>query len=296
MATINLSVSDYIASGYISDYTSDGASLSLSASAELFLDTPIVRLDSIQWDECGTWATWPKSKWSPGVEAQLSVSSSANSVAIRGITAQADMSLTSDATGSAIFGPTINFNTSLTADTTLSAIFSMTSASVMSLTASGFAGRIRPFTSASELVLTAIADGRNLRGLTAAPELAITSDANAVVRLTLAADSNLSLSAQALMSPTFLLNAQAQMDLTMFLGGGVVVGAAEPAWTYTVDSETRIHVVPFDQVSDTQGQHFGHDYYKIPINHSESRHYDVLADTRVATVKDATRIQPAEVY
>jgi hypothetical protein len=296
MATINLSVSDYIASGYVSDYTSDGASLSLSASAELFLDTPIVRLGSTQWDECGTWATWPKSKWSPGVEAQLSVSSSADAVAIRGITAQADMSLTSDATGSAIFGPTINFNTSLTADTTLSAIFSMASASNMSLTASGFAGRIRPFTSASELVLTAIADGRNLRGLTAAPELVITSDANAVVRLTLAADSNLSLTAQALMSPTFLLNAQAQMNLTMFLGGGVFVGPPDPARTFTLDGETRIHVVPLDQVNDTSGQHYGHGYYKIHNNNSESRRYQVLTDTRVATVKDATRIQPAEVY
>ena len=108
-------------------------------------DVTQIRGGSITWAQCGTWATWPSSRWSPGIgpapltlsasatgtkakfgtaTAQLTLGASATGVRKQGGTASASLSLSSVAQGNVKFGGVATGNLTLSASV-LSAVMQL---------------------------------------------------------------------------------------------------------------------------------------------------------------------------
>jgi hypothetical protein len=302
MATVSGSSGNYATPiDYVdTTYTIDGATIVVSASASAIIEQidTIVRGGSVAWEDCGTWATWPNSKWSPGIgPAQLTVTSSATPSITRGSgTLDPAITLTVDTTGSAIFGPTVASNIVTTTDAQGNVTFSGASSADIVFTVDAEGGKLLHGVADPQLTLTAVVVGERRPGGTATAQLTFTTDATGVVRVVGTASADLVLTTDATGTMIFLGNATANLVLTTTLTGGLVQKPSNPNTTYSVPSETRIYVTEHDAINDTAGLHLGHNYYKLPINVGETRVYKVLTDTRTATVPSETRIQPTEVF
>lgn len=299
MATVSGIVSNYVVDSYIDDqgdYLRGPARITLTSSVSGVEFASIVRGGSIQWDQCGTWATWPRSKWAPGIEADTTFTASSTGVATRGATASADVVITNTITGNAIWDPGASASLQFTSSSTGNCTFSSTASSSVVFTASASGGKILAGVIDGDIVLTASATGERKPGGTATANISMTTDANGVVRLSADASAELVITATGQGNLTFFGQATAPIVFSGSIGGGLVVPPPNPNTTYVVDTETRDYVIPHDQVNDEAGTHMGHDYYKIPIRDGETRHFDVLFDTRETIIKSETREQPTEVF
>jgi hypothetical protein len=299
MATISATISNYLENDYYAvDYTRDGAELIISASCTGAVEQLelIKRGGSIPWTSCGTWATWPNNRWSPGISADsvLTVDTVQPSVTRGSGTLDPTITLTVNTIGSAIFGPTV------TSDTTTDALGNVTFSGVSSadivFTVDAEGGKLLHGVADPQLTLTCVAIGERRPGGTATADFVLSTVAAGVVRVVGTASADVDLTADALGNLIFLGNATAPLELTVTLAGGLVQQPPNPNTTYSVPSETRVYVTEHDAINDSAGLHLGHNYYKLPINVGETRVFKVLTDTRTATVPSETRTQPTEVF
>ena len=298
MATVSGVVSNYVVDSYIDDqgdYLRGPARITFTSSVSVEFGS-IVRGGSIQWDQCGTWATWPRSKWAPGIEADTTFTASSTGVATRGASASADVVLTNATIGNAIWDPGASADLQFTSSSTGNCTFSGTSSSSVVFTASASGGKILAGVIDGDVVLTASATGERKPGGTATANISLTTDANGVVRLSANASAELVITATGQGNITFFGQATAPIVFSGSIGGGLVVPPPNPNTTYVVDSETREYVLTYDQVNDDAGTHLGHTYYKIPLRDGETRVFKVLFDTRETIIKSETREQPTEVF
>ena len=299
MATVSGVITNYVAEDYIDDqggYLLGPARLSVTATADGNVEFFTVNGGATEWVNCGTWATWPNSRWSPGIKADTSLTTSSTGVATRSATASADLLLTSPTQGNAIFGPTVSSNTVITSSSTGNVTFAPTVSSDINFTVVAEGGKLLHGVASGNLTITVSAAGERQPGGTATADLSITSTATGVVVISAEATADLQFTATGTGNLTFLGNATANISLTTTLAGGLVQKPSNPNTVYVVDSETRVYVTEVDAVNDSAGLHLGHNYYKIPITGGETRVYRVLFDTRTHTIKSETRTQPTEVY
>lgn len=301
MATISATISNYLENDYYAvDYTRDGAELIISASCTGAVEQLELtkRGGSIPWTSCGTWATWPNNRWSPGISADtvLTVDAVQPSVTRGSGTLDPTITLTVDTIGSAIFGPTVTSDIVTTAAALGNVTFSGIASADIVFTVDAEGGKLLHGVADSDLTLTCVAVGERRPGGTATAQFTLTTVAAGVVRVVGTAEADITTTTDATGNLIFLGNATAPMVLSVTLAGGLVQKTGTANTTYSVPSETRIYVTEHDAINDSSGLHLGHNYYKLPINVGETRVYKVLTDTRVATVPSETRIQPTEVY
>ena len=268
-------------------YTIDGAVIVVSASATASIEQIdlTVRGGSIQWTDCGTWASWPNNRWSPGIVPQLAVTSSAApSITRSSGTLDPQITLTVNTTGSAIFGPTVASDIVTTTDAQGNVTFSGASSADIVFTVDAEGGKLLHGVADPQLTLTTVVVGERRPGGTATAQLTLTTVAAGVIRVVGTASADLVLTASAEGTMVFQGNATAPLVLTTTLTGGLVQKPSQPATTYAVPSETRIYTLGLDSART------------FTIANGETRVYKVLHDTRTATVPSETRIQPTEVY
>lgn len=300
MATISAVVDNYIVDGYLEDqgdYFNGPARITFTSSiaADVILRST-VNGGSIQWDECGTWETWLRNRWQPGIFDSVSLTASSTGVCTRSTSVSADLLSGASADPNAIWGPTVNPQMSFTSSSTGNCTFSSSASASTVFTVSAFGGKILAGTVSGDIVITASATGERKPGGTATAPITLTTDASGVVRLSAYASPQITLTATGTGNLTFFGVVNAPIDLGLIIQGGLVVPSPNDATTFQVKSETRIHLVELDQVNDDAGAHLGHEYFKIPFKDGETRVFTVLVDTREATIKSETREQPMEVH
>jgi len=300
MATVTGVIAHYVDNDYLVeqlDYIPGPAGISFSASADASLEAlGTVYAGTVLWQDCGTWATWPRSKWVPGLLSEIDLTSSAVGERKPGGTASADISLTASSTGNVTYDPSISTNVAITSSTTGNCTFSSSASSDLTFTVEAEGGKLLHGVASGDLTITVSAVGERKPGGTASANINLTSTTAGVVVRDGSATADLQITASGTGSLTFLGTAIAPISLTTTLVGGLVQKPGETNTVYTVESETRVYPVLLDQVNDTAGQHLGHSYYKLPIECCGNRIYKVLFDTRTATVPSETRVQPTEVY
>lgn len=300
MATISGVIDNYIVDGYLEDqgdYFNGSARIELTSSiaADVILQSA-VNGGSIQWDECGTWETWLRNRWEPGIFDSVSLTASSTGVCTRSTSVSADLLSGASADPNAIWGPTVNPQMSFTSSSTGNCTFSSSANASTVFTVNAFGGKILAGTVSGDIVITASATGERKPGGTATAPITLTTDVSGVVRISANASPQITLTATGNGNLTFYGVATAPIDLGLTIQGGLVVPSPNDATTFEVKSETRIHLVELDQVNDEAGQHLGHEYFKIPLRDGETRVFTVLVDTREATIKSETREQPMEVH
>ena len=297
MAIISGVASGYTTADYlVQDYFIGAGLLSITASVTADVEQRIKNGGSIQWDECGTWETWLRNQWEPGIPTPLTLTSTTSGVCTRSGSAEADIVLTNTTTGSAIWGPTVSTSLTFTTSSLGNVIYDGSASSNIALTTYAFGGKILSAEITGDLTVTVTAQGERKPGGTAIAPLTMTTSATGVVTISGTATPSLTFTATGTGNLTFFGAATAPIVLNMDIAGGLVVPPPNPATTYVVDSETMEYVLPHDQVNDVQGTHLGHDYYKIPVKDGETRVFKVLFDTRTTEIQSETREQPTEVF
>ena len=122
MATVSYVIAHYVDNDYIVDhldYIPGPASLSITASADASLEAlGTVFAGSVKWNDCGTWGTWPQTKWFPGVHSDIVLTSTVDGERKPGGVVSADIVLTSSSTGNVTYDPTISSNVAITSSST----------------------------------------------------------------------------------------------------------------------------------------------------------------------------------
>jgi len=108
-------------------------------------DVTTVRGGSTTWADCPSWATWPQSRWSPGIgPAQLNITASATGVRVHPGQASASLTMTASSTGKLIHGGSASADITSSAVAQGNVIFGGIASANLTMTASILAGVIHP--------------------------------------------------------------------------------------------------------------------------------------------------------
>ena len=100
-------------------------------------DQSIVYGGSVAWDECGTWATWPNSRWSPGIgPAQLDLTATAvGKVVLPGNAGTATLTISASASGFIKHGGVASATITTSAEATGNCIYDGNASASMTVSA-----------------------------------------------------------------------------------------------------------------------------------------------------------------